>query len=507
MSLNTRIRDYFRNSSYHRLGTNESGSSSGGGVDDGSNSTTATTAMNNGIIHNNSNNNNSSSNNRNNNLHGTFPEEEVVPQPSRTAINSHTIRNSANRVNLWISYIIIQPIILIMLIVFSVLAKITNLLYINPSNLKARDDLVEEPVDKANKFVRNLEDNLPPLLDQGVNLPPFFQGSYTQALYMATQRGKFLFVYLSNPNNENSSFIFDEIIINPKFTKIFTNSQLNNEVIIWGGDLTNPEAYQLANSLNVTKFSFLGLLCLTRSTKMTPEGPQKEPAKMSLIGKIQGGNPLYVPPPPSPSPSQPPSSPPVSRSQIHIGSNLIKNKFISKINKYEPELKLIRQELKDKYMTEVLKRQQEYNYLQSVHKDMQKKAEKQQQAKTKAYLEYRASEFLNLNLELQAPNTAKIAIKFPDSTRKTFYFPQNMKIDDIYIYVELYKRNMLQGKSRMSKITPAEAETMFENFQVKFNFKLLSPLPPRMDLSNMRNEFIQNVDLVYPNGLLIVEDD
>ena len=52
--------------------------------------------------------------------------------------------------------------------------------------------------------------------------------------------------------------------------------------------MTNPEAYQLANSLAVTKFPFLGLLCLTRSLKMTPEGPRKTVSKLSLVSKIQG---------------------------------------------------------------------------------------------------------------------------------------------------------------------------------------------------------------------------
>ena len=43
------------------------------------------------------------------------------------------------------------------------------------------------------------------------------------------------------------------ILLLMKFLKIF---RTNENIIIWGGDLTNPEAYQLANSLAVTKFPF-----------------------------------------------------------------------------------------------------------------------------------------------------------------------------------------------------------------------------------------------------------
>ncbi|KAI3405580.2 ucp10 [Candida oxycetoniae] len=431
---------------------------------------------------------NDNSNNNTNEFPGSFPgreedeEEEGIEQVSRNSTNSHAFRESMHKIGGWVTYLLIQPIIIIVLILFRLLSKLISIIYLDPSKLN-RDELTD-PIDKVCKFVRNLEDNIPPSINSFHHnqLPPFFEGSYTQALYMATQRGKFLFIYLTNSHNESASFIFNEIVINPEFIRIFTSS--NNNVIIWGGDLTNPEAYQLANSLNVTKFPFLGLLCLTRITKMTPEGPQKEPSKMSLVAKLQGGGNIT--------------------SSMHNGADLIKSKFVSKINKYEPELILIRRELKDKFMTEVLKKQQEYNYLQSLQKDMLKKAEKLNEAKTKEYLEYRAPDFLNLTV--QAPDTAKIALKFPNSTRQTVYFPKTMKVEDIYIYVELYKQKMLNGKSR-SRLSTAEAESKFSNFQMKFNFKLSSPLPPRTDLSTKRSDLIENIDLIYPNGLLLIEDE
>ena len=87
---------------------------------------------------------------------------------------------------------------------------------------------------------------------------------------MATNRAKFLLVYLSNSQNENSSTIFNKVITNPDFISLFNS---NPNILIWGGDLTNPEAYQLANSLNVTKFPFLGLLCLTKQQRCHNKGP------------------------------------------------------------------------------------------------------------------------------------------------------------------------------------------------------------------------------------------
>lgn len=257
---------------------------------------------------------------------GAYEQDQTPTTPGAT------FRESMKKVSTFISVIIAKPLIILLLLIFRLLSTMINFVYFKDLNTSPLPNETIDPIDKVNKFVRDLEDNIQPLITQNLNqLPPFFQGSYTQALYMATQRGKILFVYLTNPQNESASFIFNDIIMNREFIRLF-----DQDIIIWGGDLKNPEAYQLANSLNVTKFPFLGVLCLTRITKMTPEGPRKEPAKISLIAKLQGGkiNPL------------------------EDANSVIRDKFVKKIAKYEPELKLIRLELQDKYMTEVLRKQQ-----------------------------------------------------------------------------------------------------------------------------------------------------
>lgn len=243
---------------------------------------------------------------------------------------------------------------------------------------------------------------------------------------MAINRGKFLYVYLTNPSNESSSSIFDHIVTNPKFISIFTTENRNNQNIIWGGDLTNLEAYQLANSLNVTKFPFLGVLCLTRTSTMTPQGPSKTPPKISLILKIQGG----------------------------IGEGdpdkLIQSKFIKRALKYEPELALIRAELKDKYMSEMVRKQQNADYQQSLLKDRQKKAQKAQKRLAADYLRWKQSHILELRLQQDdREGKARIAIKMAGGNRETFFFPENSPIEDIF-YSSSYIRKASWRKSLTS---------------------------------------------------------
>lgn len=428
------------------------------------------------------------------NIPGTYPAEESMDaSPSTPSIG--------NRIAKWFIFLFIAPITVAAVVSLSLLSKFFSFLYLDDSEAQRRrsasetattscNALMNDPISKVERFVRALEENLLPEQLYSSNnpdrnvaaLPPFFQGSYTQALYMAINRGKFLYVYLTNPSNESSSSIFDHIVTNPKFISIFTTENRNNQNIIWGGDLTNLEAYQLANSLNVTKFPFLGVLCLTRTSTMTPQGPSKTPPKISLILKIQGG----------------------------IGEGdpdkLIQSKFIKRALKYEPELALIRAELKDKYMSEMVRKQQNADYQQSLLKDRQKKAQKAQKRLAADYLRWKQSHILELRLQQDdREGKARIAIKMAGGNRETFFFPENSPIEDIFLFVELHQKSLLEEESNFT-LSQVEAEEKFRGFSYPYQFRLVSPAPPLPLLSDYdKSTPVKDVGFIYPSGLLMVE--
>jgi FAS-associated factor 2 len=409
--------------------------------------------------------------------------EPITPNPNRSSFNSESINQVFVRLINRLYLILIKPMIWIMILCFRVLAKLINVVYFTDhyiEDLNIQGNHTRDPIDKVNKFIRDLEDNLTPQQLTSENyLPPFFQGSYTQALYMATHRAKFLFVYLTNPQNENSSSMFKKIITSPHFVSLFSRQ----DILIWGGDLTNPEAYQLANTLNVTRFPFLGLLCLTRTTNMTPQGPTKASPKISLILKLQGGF-----------------------SDDVDENTLIQNKFYKKIAKYEEDLMLMRNELRDKFMSQVLLKQQEMNYQNSLAKDKAKKIEKNRQHLIKQYLIHRAEYFRNIRHNKIQENVSKLAIKLLSGTRVSINFPADSKVEEIYIFVELLNRDYLDNENLTSTLTDEEATEKFRDLKIDYSFTLSSPLPPRTSLNEKREEIIRNIDSIYPNGLLIVED-
>ena len=113
-----------------------------------------------------------------------------------------------------------------------------------------------------------------------------------------------------------------------------------------------------------------------------------------------------------------------------------------------------------------------------------------------------------------------------NGNRVTGYFPSNNSIDDIFIFVELINRGYLNVANNSttttttkltSTLTESQALTKFKDFKLIYNFKLLSPLPPKICLNDVLLSSkdttptattikINQFDIIYPNGLLIVED-
>lgn len=406
---------------------------------------------------------------------GYFPEEPEAPA-LRNRLNSVALGQSFSSAGQWGAFLVIRPMVLLVAVVFRVLSHIVNVIYFrdHAAGATTQSAVVNDPIEKAARFVRALEENLSPEQLEAGALPAFFEGSYTQALYMAHQRAKFLFVYLAHPLDGADS-LFTKIIINPDFRGLF-----DDHVIIWGGDVTTPEAYQLANSLNVTKFPFLGLMCLTRTTTMTPQGPVKTSAKISLVSKIQG----------------------------NVDSNatqLINNKFKRRMAKYNEELTLIRAELKERYLSQVYQTQQELRYQESLAKDRLKKQQKEYEKQKKVYLAWKATKLKEVEAN-PGPDAARIAFKLPDGSRVSTQIPGDAPLEDVFTYVEAHLGGYF-GKE--TTISDEEAARQFDGFKLAYGFQLLLPVPPRKTLNDEldRGVRVRDVESIYPNGMLLVSDD
>ena len=406
--------------------------------------------------------------------------EEPATAP-RAALTSHNLNHALFRFSTICQLLVYKPLMVVLVLLCRVVAAFINVIYFR-DEYAATAANPSDPIDNANKFIRELEYNLQPS-EPMHTLPPFFQGSYTQALFMATNRAKFLFVYLAHPRSENSSGMFENIITAPEFTSIFNDP----DFVIWGGDLTSSESYQLANSLNVTRFPFLGLMCLTRSTTMMPLGPVKSTPKISLVLKVQGRV--------------------KDRAKAQA---IINTKFKNRINKYEADLREIRHELMNKFMSQVLVKQQDISYQNSLARDRAKKLQREREGLLLAYLQLKVAHLLQLQ-KSQLPDTARVALRFSDGNRVTLTLPSTTRVPEIYEFVEIHRRGYTDASQ--SQNTPnsqnpqnTQSASTLEVVPDDFKFSLVSSVPPRSLLKDFWGSSVRDVDFIYPNGMLIVED-
>lgn len=420
---------------------------------------------------------------------GSFPDQGAESSDTNI-MNPNTVRRKIKKLWHLTEYLLIRPFIIMIVVLLKILVKVFNILYIKILSFRGQNKsaALVNPQDRVEGFIADLKERLPPSQtfpqcvsdnDTEAALPPFFKGSHTQALYMATHRAKVLFVYLTNFANEKSEIFLKCLISNPEFVSLFKDP--NN--IIWGGDVTNPEAYQFANSLNATEMPFLGILCLTRSTIMSPQGPVKAGPKLSLISKVQGDLEDDV-------------------------SKLINERFKRKMNTFEYELNIIRAELRNTFMSQVLVRRQNLKYETSLKKDRMKRRQKLELKQREEYLRWKARYFLQLQNENDHENKAKIAIKFTTGERETFFFPSNLPLYDLFTFVEVKRKDYFNNPEL--DMTDEEAKIEYKDFRVSFNFNLVLPLGRTIHL----NEYLQNdpdvkikdISYIYPKGLLLVED-
>ncbi|CCH42284.1 UBX domain-containing protein 2 [Wickerhamomyces ciferrii] len=299
----------------------------------------------------------------------------------------------------------------------------------------------------------------------------FFEGGYTSALYIAKRDARFLLVYLHSEEHDESEKFINQTLLSEDFINFIDQ----HNILIWGGNVRESESYQVSNALGVTKYPFLGLLALKTSTTETPEGTTTSAPTLNVVAKVQG----FVP------------------------TDKLVDKLSSQIERLEPTLVTIRAERQQEELARVIREQQDQAYQTSLQRDRQKQEEKRQKrllAQNKEqWLKWRLST-LKPEVESSKKNEyARIAIRLSNGERLMRRFDKNLPIEEIYAYVELKEKGLLDGL-----ISGGTNISKPEGFVYKFDFNLISPMP-RAELSPSLDVLIKDEPVVWPNGNLIVE--
>ncbi|KAM0280140.1 hypothetical protein ACHAQH_004212 [Verticillium albo-atrum] len=329
------------------------------------------------------------------------------------------------------------------------------------------------PQDTAARFKREFEE------EYGSNELPWFEGGIAQAQDLAKKDLKFLWVVLMSPEHDDTESFTHETLLAPEVVN-FINDPTNN-IILWGGNVLDSEAYQVAQEYNCTKYPFSALICLT---------PKEGSTRMSIVKRLVG---------PMPSAAY------VSEAQ-------------SAISKYSGDLAGVRAERTAREVTQNLRHEQDSAYERSLAKDRERARQRREAEKAAAEAVQRAAEEEAAAARLAAQRdqwtrwraarieaepaaddkeVVRIALKMPESSgagRIVRKFRNDTPMEALYAFVECYDvlREGLDEKTE----EPVDYEHEF-----RFN---IASIMPRVVYEP--SEHTTMGETIGRSGNLIVED-
>ncbi|KAI8900289.1 hypothetical protein BC833DRAFT_582547 [Globomyces pollinis-pini] len=246
----------------------------------------------------------------------------------------------------------------------------------------------------------------------GDKSPPFFEGSYTQALDIAKKDLKYLLVMLYSEDHDDTLKFCRETFVND----VFVGYLRRHEFLVWGGNIKDSEPYKVSLLLGATCYPFMAVIGLHES-------------KMKVIHRFEG---LVSP-----------------DRFIEISDRII--------NQLNVFYATARAERASREAARSIREQQDAAYLRSLEADREKAelARKEQALKEQEEELKRSQEFeiekqrelkLQRKLDLAAsipdepdantPNITKLNIRLPNGDRLIRIFDADTDIQNLYDFVE-----------------------------------------------------------------------
>ncbi|KAJ0166774.1 UBX domain-containing protein 10 [Colletotrichum tanaceti] len=333
------------------------------------------------------------------------------------------------------------------------------------------------PRDTAARFKREFEE------EYGNTGLPWFEGGVAQAQDLAKKELKFLLMVLMSPEHDDTESFTRETLLAPDVIS-FINDPANN-IILWGGNILDSEAYQVAQEYNCTKYPFSAIVCLT---------PKEGSTRMSIIKRLAG--PM-------------PASTYLSEAQAAI-------------NKYAPDLAGVRADRTAQEVTRSLRNEQDSAYERSLAKDRERARQRREAENAAAEAARKAEEeaeaaarreeqrdkwkrWRAMIMEEEPPASSKdvvrIALKLPESSgggRIVRRFRNDTTMEALYAFVECY--DILTAPE---EVTTEKGTAQPEGYEHEYQFRIASVMPRIVYEPSKEETMAQKIGR---SGNLIVED-
>ncbi|KAF7544656.1 hypothetical protein G7046_g9744 [Stylonectria norvegica] len=329
------------------------------------------------------------------------------------------------------------------------------------------------PRDTAARFKREFDE------EYGENDLPFYEGGIAQAHDLAKKELKFMLVILMSPEHDDTESFIKDTLLSPEVVQFVKDP--SNNIILWGGNVLDSEAYQAAMEYNCTKFPFSALVCLT---------PKEGSTRMGIVKRLVGPTPpaFYI------------------------------SELRAVIEKYGSDLDGVRAERTAQEFSRSIRTEQDTAYERSLAIDRERARQKREAAEASAAAEKRAlveaeaaeyrrekrrqwKSWRASNILPEPPagekNVVRLALKMPEEFgigRLVRRFPSDAPLEELYAFVECY--DVLQHENAAGGDEP-------DNYEHNFKFKIASILP-RMVYEPSTTVTIG--EKIGRSGNLIIED-
>lgn len=304
------------------------------------------------------------------------------------------------------------------------------------------------PKDTAARFIREFEE------EYGSHSLPFLENGYNMALEKAHRDLKYLLVVLLSPEHDDTTTWVRETLLSREVTD-YLNDPSNN-LLIWGGNVLDSEAYQVANSLHCTKFPFASVIVHTPNVSSTA---------MSVITRIAG--------------------------------NTTPSEFVEKLRtattQHREPLDRVRATRAEQQASRSLREQQDSAYERSLAQDRERARQRREAeaARQREEQEAAARKAAEAKLERDreqwkkwraqslpaepgpdVKDAVRVSVRLPSGERVIRKFTADADIEELYAFVECY--DVLQTAQEAGGV---EKTPEPEGFEHKYPFRLVSPMP------------------------------
>lgn len=333
------------------------------------------------------------------------------------------------------------------------------------------------PRDTAARFKREFDE------EYGPNQVQFFEGGLAHAHDLAKKELKFLLVLLMSPEHDDTCSFVRETLLNPEIVD-FINKPANN-IIFWGGNVLDSEAYQAATEYNCTKYPFSALVCLT---------PKEGSTRMGIVKRLTG-----------------PMAPATYLSELQ-----------GAMEKYGADLEGARAERTAQEVSRSLRTEQDSAYERSLAIDRERAREKKEAAAAADEAERRAQEQADAAAHLAArqrqwkswraarimaepaagdSKVVRVALKMAEASgagRIVRRFAHDAPVEELYAFVECFDVAPEQEQEQKQA-----GQGRPDGYEHKYTFRIVSTLP-RVVYEPSTTDTMG--DKIGKSGNLIVED-